>query len=383
MNPEQKAVEILQKLVRQPSVSGSEKGVAQAAAEEMRAAGFDEVRIDDTGNVIGLLKSATPGKKLLFDAHMDVVPVTTPEAWQRDPFSGELDGGRLWGRGSADNKGSLSAMIAGLSSLRRDEFSGEIYVTGTVGEETLEGIGHRQTVDAIQPDFIVIGEPTDCQVGFCQRGRARVIFRVPGSAGHSSADDQRGNAIYAMARFIERLEAQTFPSHPQLGDAIQAPIELVSTPYPSLSTVPVECKLVIDRRVLMGETTESVLADYRARIQGFENVRVEMETVTYTSYTGASFTVPDFHPAWITPQESPFLKGCLAGVEAAGVQAVVVPIPYCTNGSSSAGEMGLPAIVLGPGSIKQAHAMDEFLTVEQLENAVRVYREIARKVLSA
>jgi acetylornithine deacetylase/succinyl-diaminopimelate desuccinylase-like protein len=108
-----------------------------------------------------------------------------------------------------------------------------------------------------------------------------------------------------------------------------------------------------------------------------------METVTYTSYTGASFTVPDFHPAWITPQESPFLKGCLAGVEAAGVQAVAVPIPYCTNGSSSAGEMGLPAIVLGPGSIKQAHAMDEFLTVEQLENAVRVYREIARKVLSA
>lgn len=382
MNPEQKAVEILQQLVRQPSVSGSEKGAAQAAADEMRAAGFDEVRIDDAGNVIGLLKGARAGKKLLFDAHMDVVPATTPEAWQRDPFSGDLDGGRIWGRGSADNKGSLAAMIAGLSSLARDEFAGEIYVTGTVGEETLEGVGHRPTVDAIQPDFIVIGEPTDCQVGFCQRGRARVVFRVPGSAGHSSADDQRGNAVYAMARLIERLETQTFPGHPQLGDAIQAPIELISSPYPSLSTVPVECKLVIDRRLLMGETIESVLADYRARIRGFENVRVEMDTVTYTSYTGASFTVPDFHPAWLTAEDSDFYKACLAGVEAAGVQAVAVPIPYCTNGSSSAGEMGLPAIVLGPGSIKQAHAMDEFLEVEQLHKAVRVYREIAAKVLS-
>ncbi len=383
MNPEQKAVEILQQLVRQPSVSGNEKGAAQAVADEMRAAGFDEVRIDDAGNVIGLLKSARPGKKLLFDAHMDVVPVTTPEAWQRDPFSGGLDGGRVWGRGSADNKGSLAAMIDGLSSLARDEFAGEIYVTGTVGEETLEGVGHRQTVDAILPDFTVIGEPTECQVGFCQRGRARVVFRVPGAAGHSSADDQRGNAVYAMARLIEHLETQTFPGHPQLGDAIQAPIELVSTPYPSLSTVPVECKLVIDRRLLMGETIESVLADYRARIQGFEYVKIEMDTVTYTSYTGASFTVPDFHPAWLTDRDSAFYKACLAGVEAAGVQAVVVPIPYCTNGSSSAGEMGLPAIVLGPGNIKQAHAMDEFIEVEQLQKAVRVYREIARKVLSA
>jgi putative selenium metabolism hydrolase len=382
MNPEDKAVEILQKLVQQPSVSGNERGVIHAAGEEMRAAGFDKVWEDETGNVIGLIKGAKPGRILLFDAHVDVVKATTPEAWKRPPFSGELADGCVWGRGSTDNKGSLAAMIAGLSSLPHGEISGSIYVVGSVGEETLEGVGHRQTVDAIQPDFIVIGEPTECSLGYCQRGRARVIFRVPGSAGHSSADDQSGNAVYAMARLIARLETQTFPNDPRLGDAIQAPIELMSNPFPSLSTVPVECRLTIDRRLLMDETIESVLADYRSRIQGFNNVKVEMDTVTYTSYTGKQFTVPDFHPAWITPTDSAFLKGCLAGVEAAGLPAVTVPIPYCTNGSSSAGELGLPAIVLGPGSIKQAHAMDEFLAVEQLHKAVRCYREIARKVLS-
>ena len=209
-----------------------------------------------------------------------------------------------------------------------------------------------------------------------------LALALPAAAGANFGRYQRGNAVYAMARLIERLEAQTFPRHPQLGDAIQAPIELISTPYPSLSTVPVECKLVIDRRLLLDETIESVLADYRARIKGFENVKVEMDTVTYTSYTGAKFTVPDFHPAWLTAGDSDFYKACLAGVEAAGVKAVAVPIPYCTNGSSSAGEMGLPAIVLGPGNIKQAHAMDEFLAVEQLQKAVRIYREVAAKVLS-
>jgi putative selenium metabolism hydrolase len=382
MNPETKAVEVLQKLVRQPSVSGNEKNVVQAAAEEMRALGFDEVTIDATGNVIGLLRGARPGKKILFDAHLDVVKATTPEAWKRDPFSGDLADGCVWGRGSTDNKGSLSAMMVGLSALPREEFAGSIYVVGSVGEETLEGVGHGQTVAAIQPDYIIIGEPTECQLGYGQRGRARVIFRVPGSAGHSSADDQRGNAVYAMARLIARLESQTFPHDPMLGDAIQAPIELMSNPYPSLSTVPVECRLVIDRRVLMGETIESVTADYRKRVEGLPNVTVEMDTVTYTSYTGAKFTLPDFHPAWLTPSESPFMQACLESLPAAGVPAVAVPIPYCTNGSSSAGDLGLPAIVLGPGSIKQAHAMDEFLAVDQLHQAVRVYQHIAKKVLA-
>ncbi len=382
MDPEKKAVEILQKLVRQPSVSGNEKGVVQAAAAEMRAAGFDEVWEDETGNVIGLLKGGRPGKKLLFDAHVDVVKATTPEAWQRDPFSGELADGCVWGRGSTDNKGSLSAMIAGLSALPRADIAGTIYVVGSVGEETLEGIGHKQTVDAVRPDYVVIGEPTECRAGYGQRGRARVIFRIPGSAGHSSADDQSGNAVYAMARLIACLEKQTFPHDPRLGDAIQAPIELMSNPYPSLSTVPVECKLTIDRRLLMGETIESVLDDYRERVIDLPDVTVEMDTVTYTSYTGAKFTVPDFHPAWITPTDSPFLKACLDGLIDAGLPAISVPIPYCTNGSSSAGETGLPAIVLGPGNIKQAHAMDEFLAVEQLQRAVRAYQEIAKRVLA-
>ena len=168
---------------------------------------------------------------------------------------------------------------------------------------------------AIQPDYVIIGEPTECRLGYGQRGRARVIFRVPGSAGHSSADDQSGNAVYAMARLIARLETQTFPHDPLLGDAIQAPIELMSNPYPSLSTVPVECRLVIDRRVLMGETHRE--RAWRITANGSRacpDVTVEMDTVTYTSYTGDQIHRARFPPRLAHPRRIALPAGLPGGL---------------------------------------------------------------------
>ena len=291
-------VEILQSLVRNASLSGHEGGAADAAENAMREAGFDRVWRDAAGNLVGELHGSQPGGKLVFDAHMDVVPAVDAEKWTHDPFSGEFQDGRVWGRGATDNKGSLAAMIAGLSALPRTEFKGVIYVVGSVGEETFEGIGLQQVVDALRPDLVVIGEPTHCNLGFGQRGRARVTFRVPGRAAHSSSDDQSGNAVYAMAALAEKLSRHTFPSDPSLGRGSHAPIELISSPFPSLSTVPAECRLTLDRRLMPGETAESILADYRATVSGIPGASVEMDRVTYTSYTGEKFTREDFHPAW-------------------------------------------------------------------------------------
>ncbi|HZW03232.1 MAG TPA: M20/M25/M40 family metallo-hydrolase, partial [Anaerolineaceae bacterium] len=190
MDSQRAAVSLLQQLVRQPSLSGQEGGVIAVAAEAMQSLGFDEVWQDAAGNLVGALYGKLPGKKVLFDAHVDVVAVTTPEAWVHSPFSGELDGGRVWGRGAADNKGSLAAMIVGLAGVAREKLSGTVYVVGSVGEEKHEGTGLGQVVEAVQPDWVVVGEPTECRLGYCQRGRARLTFRVSGLAGHSSADDQ-------------------------------------------------------------------------------------------------------------------------------------------------------------------------------------------------
>lgn len=373
-------IDILRSLVRNPSLSGQEGGAADAAENAMREAGFDRVWRDAAGNLIGELHGSQPGGKRVFDAHIDVVPAVDAEKWTRDPFSGEFQDGKVWGRGATDNKGSLAAMIAGLSAIPRTEFMGVIYVVGSVGEETFEGIGLQQVVDALRPDLVVIGEPTLCNLGFGQRGRARVTFRVPGRAAHSSSDDQSGNAVYVMATLAEKLSHHTFPTDPALGRGSHAPIELISNPYPSLSTVPMECRLTLDRRLMPGETAESVLADYRELISNLAGAAVEMDRVTYTSYKGVSFTRDDFHPAWDTGRDSELIQNSQAALRAAGIPAELCPIPYCTNASYSAGVLGIPAVVFGPGDIAQAHAINEFLDVSQLDLAVRGYQALAGRL---
>jgi putative selenium metabolism hydrolase len=363
------AVEILQELVRQPSLSGQEGGVIAAAEKAMIAAGFDRVWRDNTGNLVGELHGSQPGGRLMFDAHLDVVPAVNPESWNRDPFSGDLAEGRVWGRGATDNKGSMAAMIAGLGSFARKEFGGTIYVVGSVGEETFEGIGLQQVVDSLRPDLVVIGEPTLCNLGFGQRGRARVTFRVPGRAAHSSSDDQSGNAVYGMARLAEALSVHDFPSDKSLGKGSHAPIELISQPYPSLSTVPVECRLTLDRRLMPGETEKSVLEDYRSVVEKIPGTVLEMDRVTYTSYTGAQFIREDFHPAWDSGKVTALIQNCLAALHSAGIAAELYPVPYCTNASYSAGVLGIPAVVFGPGDIAQAHSANEYLETSQLEFA--------------
>lgn len=371
-------IEILQTLVRQPSLSGQEGGMAEAAERAMQAAGFDRTWRDAAGNVIGELHGIRPGGEVIFDAHMDVVPAVAPELWERDPFSGEVASGRVWGRGATDNKGSLAAMIAGLSAISRSQFQGTIYVIGSVGEETFEGIGLQQVVDAIHPDVVVIGEPTDCKLGFGQRGRARVTFRVPGMAAHSSSDDQSGNAVYAIAKLAEELSKHAFPSNPSIGNGSHAPIELISNPYPSLSTVPVECRLTLDRRLMPGETAESVLKDYQCVAAKIPGAEITMDQVIYTSYTAMQFTRADFHPAWDMGRDSELVRKCQAVLLSAGIEAQLYAIPYCTNASYSAGELGIPAVVFGPGDIAQAHAINEYIETAEVMKAATGYAALAQ-----
>lgn len=380
MDTHEFAVEILQNLVRQPSLSGQEGGVVAAAEKAMKTAGFDRVWRDVCGNLVGELHGLTPGGKLMFDAHLDVVPAVNPQTWQRSPFSGDLAEERVWGRGATDNKGSMAAMITSLGSLDRNSFTGTIYVIGSVGEETFEGIGLQQLVDVIHPQAVVVGEPTNCRLGFGQRGRARITFRVPGTAAHSSADDQSGNAVYALGRIAARLSDHGFPTHPAIGKGSHAPIEVISNPFPSLSTVPVECRLTLDRRLMPGETEKSVLQDYGKVLENVHGATVEMDKVTFTSYTEKSFTRSDFHPAWDTGVESDLVRQCQDALRKAGIPAELYAVPYCTNASYSAGVAGIPAVVYGPGDIAQAHTSDEFIELSELRKAAVGYKALAIKL---
>lgn len=377
MNPTPGVIECLQALVRAASLSGAEQETARLVQAQLTALGFEAVACDSLGNVTGRRTGSQPGARVLFDAHMDVVPVTSPVEWQHAPFGGEVSAGRVWGRGAADTKASLAAMLYALASLPAEQLHGEVVFCASVGEEVLEGAGLSAVLDSVQPDRVIVGEPTDCRLGIAQRGRARLVFSAHGAAAHSSSPDQSGNAVYRAADLVERIRRMPLPSHPQVGSGLMAPIQVQSQPFPSLSTQPYLCEVTYDRRLVPGESAAGILEEYRRALSDLPNWDVHLDEAGYTTWTGAPLRQPDFHPAWALDPDDPLVSRAATALKSAGIPAETFAAPYCTNGSASSGERGIPTLIFGPGSITQAHAVDESIPIEEVLRGVRAYAALA------
>lgn len=366
-------IQFLQELVQAESLSGNEAAAARLVEQRWRSLGFEDVHTDRLGNVIARRRGGRPGLRLLLDAHLDVVPATSPETWRFAPFSGELAEGRVWGRGAADTKASLAAMTGALAGLPADNLPGEVYLSASLGEEVLEGAAFSVVLDEVQPDLVIIGEPSDCRLGIAQRGRARLAFTVHGKAAHSSAPEAGQNAIENAAALIQRIAGLPLPTHPLLGQGLMTAIQMQSQPYPSLSTTPYRCEVVYDRRLMAGETIASIIEEYHRHLADLKNWQVVIPEEGFTTYTGVELRQPDFHPAWALDPHSEWVKRAVEALRSAGLPCETFAVPYCTNGSASGGERGIPTLIYGPASIHQAHRVDESIEVEEVLRAERGY----------
>lgn len=380
-------VSLAQELVRLPSPSGREERVAQRLAAEMERLRFDRVWIDPVGNVIGRVGSGRP-PVLIFNGHMDTVGVGDPRAWQHDPFGGEIVDGYLYGRGATDMKGPLAAMVYG-AHLWREQGApeGTLYVVGVVQEEPREGMAIKYLLkeNDIRPDFVLLGEPSNFQVKRGHRGRLEIRVVTRGKACHASTPNAGENALYAAARIIFGVEllASHLPSDPVLGPGTVAVTHLESFAA-SRNAIPDRAELVIDRRLTLGETEVKALAEIQSIVQK-EGIPAEVfvpeyETETYTRYCVRG---REYYPAWLLPEDHPFLRRVVRGVERAlGVKPEVGTWAFSTDGVFTMGEAGIPTVGFGPGEEEQAHTADERIAVHDLVRAVQVYAAIAREVLA-
>jgi len=340
--------------------------------------GYDEVTTDELGSVVGVLRGGAPGPTVLFDAHMDVVPVTEPEAWRHGPFSGDRAEGRLWGRGATDVKGNLAAAVVALGALPRDRFSGRIVMAASVGEEMIEGLALTRVLARCRADVVVVCEPTGLHLGVGHKGRAGLAVEARGRAAHTSRPELGVNAVYRMMGAIGRIRAVPPRRDALLGNGVNELVEIVSQPYPGTSMVPVGCMVRFDRRLVREETPDTVLAEMREALAGLDGVTARLHRVSLDCYTGCSFAVDDFHPAWALEEEHPLVQRALGGLRRAGVPARTTLAPYCTNGAASAGELGIPTVIYGAGEIADAHVVDESVSVDALHVAYRGYQALAR-----
>ncbi|MCI8854743.1 MAG: YgeY family selenium metabolism-linked hydrolase, partial [Lachnospiraceae bacterium] len=260
---EEQVIALCQEMIRQRSYSGQEAGVVEVLSQKMKELGFDDVKVDRYGNIIGCIKGTKPGKKILFDGHIDTVPVTEEKEWEYPPFAAEIHDGKIYGRGTSDMKGAVAAMTCAAACFAKDtkkDFAGEIYVAGVVHEECFEGVAAREISKAVEPDYVVIGEASQLNLKIGQRGRAEIVIETFGKPCHSANPEKGINAVYKMAKVIEAIRTLVPTHHPVLGDGILELTDVKSAPYPGASVVPEYCRATYDRRLLVGETKESVLA---------------------------------------------------------------------------------------------------------------------------
>jgi putative selenium metabolism hydrolase len=380
-------VALAQGLAKTPSESGSEGDAVRLVIAAMEALGFDAVRIDEAGNAIGELGRGD-GPRLLIDGHIDSIPLHSIERWTADPFGGEIRDGALYGLGICDQKGSIAAAVHGVAAAhRRGAIAGRVAVVASVCEEAMEGQALAGAIDTFGPDVVITSEPNDTRLCIGQRGRAKAYVAVTGRACHAGHARVGLNAAEALAAMIEHARKIDHPTHPQLGVRDLTCIDLASAPFPSVSTVPGWARARFDCRFLPGETPESIVgllrdcataawADWPERPE----LEVGLVEASFTTWTGAAFDVPEFCAAWWTDEDSAVVQAAQRALTDAGLDPTPTHYSFCTNGSLTAGLLGIPTLGFGVGVEAMAHQVDEHITLDSLRAGAQGYRELATQL---
>ena len=353
--------------------------VGERIAEEMRKLGFDEVRFDKMGNIMGRIGDGP--RTIVFDSHIDTVGVGDPEEWQWDPFEGKVEDGVLYARGACDEKGSTPGMVYGMA-FARDLGLLDGWTAWYFGnmEEWCDGIAPNTFVEVdpgIKPDFVVIGEPTKMQVYRGHKGRIELKVTAKGVSAHAASNHVGINAIYLLLPVIEGIR----DLEPQLGDDPflghgKITVSDMKVQTPSINAVPDEAVIYIDRRMTFGESKEDAIAQVEALIPEESKERVKVEALFYEepSYTGFVFPVDKYFPAWALNEKHDLVQAGLEAREAIGLEfKPASKWSFSTNGIYWAGKANIPSIGFGPGDEVTAHTVLDSVNLSDVVKATEFY----------
>jgi succinyl-diaminopimelate desuccinylase len=383
------AVALTQALVRIPSVNRPEEGLSEAkaaafVAEWMRGRGWEPL-VEEVApgrpNVVCLLEGDAPGPTLLFEGHTDVVTEGDRAEWEWDPFGGEIVDGVLWGRGSADTKGGLAAMLVAAALLDETRpFPGRVVLAVLADEEGmmlgakgLVAAGHVRGVDAA-----IICEPEAGEVCLSQKGAIRVALRAEGRMAHGAMPERGANPLPALARATAaalQLQDELQARHgadEHLGLPYITPTVLRAGDQAQVNVIPAAGMLMLDVRTTPAVDHAELLERLRAVADAAsgKGVRLGLEVI-------------DDRPATVTPPDAPVVRALMAAHRAVtGEEACVGGVPGTTDGTILWRDAGIPVVIYGPGGKWIAHQANEHVTTEEIVMATRVYLEAARRFLT-
>jgi putative selenium metabolism hydrolase len=373
-------IDLARQLIRIQSYSSQEGPIIRFLEQKMIELGFDRVKIDAMGNLVGTMGEGS--KSILFDAHVDTVEVPDEKDWEYPPFEGIVANGRLHGRGAVDMKSSVAASLyAAVSAKHAGKLEGKkVMVSCTVNEEDCDGENLKFLFNSlgIQPDFVVICEPSGNQIALGHKGKAQVKVRTEGKSAHGSAPEKGVNAVYEMAEIIQKVESKNFALAKLEKDGFKPTLVLsrISSEAASLNAVPFSCEIYLDRRTIPGETEAMIREEMDALVAG-KNASWEPGVLKRKSWTGTDIHYVPIHPAWKIAEDAYLTVKCVEAFRDTFGQnpARFEFWDFSTNAVTPV-TMGIPTIGFGPGDYKMAHMRDESIEVSQIQDACAFYANL-------
>lgn len=371
-------------MVKAKSYSSKEEDVCRLIVKLCQEAGFDEVRIDGLGSVIGRVGYGP--KVIAFDAHIDTVEVGNMKNWTFDPFCGDVKDGLVYGRGTSDQKGGAASMITAGRILKELGYAGEysVYFTFTVMEEDCDGMCWKYLIEEekFKPDLVVSTEPTSCRLYRGHRGRMEIRIILRGISCHGSAPERGVSAAYKAAKAalaIEQLNKDLQPDDDKFLGKGTITVSQMDVKGPSQCAVADYAMIYCDRRLTWGEDAElaiSQVREYVAKATGDkpEDIIVEMPNYEKLGWTNKEYSQELYFPTWKIPEEHYLVQAGIKGHEELfGKAPIVDKWTFSTNCVATTGRHKIPAIGFGPGDEAQAHAPNEITRVEDLVICSKFY----------
>lgn len=374
-------IELLQKMVLQKSVNppGDTTAVASVIAEKLDSyqIPYKEIVVKDIHKSI--ISTIGEGEKnLLFNAHMDTVPIGDLNKWTVDPFNEPLHGDILYGRGSADDKGGVAAMVMAICALKSCgiKLNGRMTINPVADEETGGENGVKYLLDNnyINPDMVVVGEITENNVAIAHKGLIWFKIVAKGKTAHASSPWDGVNAISKMIKFVNRLERYYEIELPKRTDPLTS-----SATYNigaieggvKANVVADSCTVILDRRILADETLQDNVDELQDMVDQFMRDEPNADI---------SFEVINYSPSLKTSPDELLVKKSLEVVSEFGRNTNPVGYQQSCDGRYFSNR-GIPTVVLGPGIASEAHTPDESINVNDVLECAKIYALLAMRIL--